>query len=98
MFVTYKGGNNHKHDCFYADRHVTKTAPAVHHDTPKTAHFDKPAVHNNKPAVHNNAVHNNKPAVHNNAVRHDNGRSNANRHIAQATNNRNGSGHFSGRR
>ena len=86
MFVTYKGGNNHKHDRFYADRHVTKTAPAVHHDTPKTAHFDKPAVHNNKPAVHNNAV------------RHDNGRSNANRHIAQATNNRNGSGHFSGRR
>ena len=98
VFVTYKGGNNHKHNRFYADRHVNKPAPAVHHDTPKTAHFDKPAVHNNKPAVHNNAVHNNKPAVHNNAVRHDNGRSNANRHIAQATNNRNGSGHFSGRR
>ena len=79
VFVTYRGGNNHKHDRFYADRHVNKLAPAVHHDTPKTAHFDKPAVHNN-------------------AVRHDNGHSNANRHIAQATNNRNGSGHFSGRR
>ena len=86
VFVTYRGGNNHKHDRFYADRHVNKPVPAVHHDTPKTAHFDKPAVHNNKPAVHNNAV------------RHDNGHSNANRHIAQATNNRNGSGHFSGRR
>ena len=22
VFVTYKGGNNHKHDRFYADRHV----------------------------------------------------------------------------
>ncbi len=30
VFVTYKGGNNHKSDRFYADRHVTK--PAVHHN------------------------------------------------------------------
>ena len=44
VFVTYKGGNNHKHNRFYADRHVNK--PSVHHGNP--------VAHNNKPAVHNN--------------------------------------------
>jgi hypothetical protein len=46
VFVTYKGGNNHKAAHFYADRHVPK--PAVHHNTP-VVHVNKPAVHNNKP-------------------------------------------------
>jgi hypothetical protein len=46
VFVTYKGGNNHKHDRFYADRHVNK--PAVHHKTPA------PAPHNGKPAATHN--------------------------------------------
>ena len=40
VFVTYKGGNNHKHDRFYADRHVrsastlgsSKNKPAVAHN------------------------------------------------------------------
>ncbi len=41
VFVTYKGGNNHKAAHFYADRHVPK--PAVHHNTP-VVHVNKPAV------------------------------------------------------
>ena len=50
VFVTYKGGNNHKHDRFYADRHMAKPAvnhpaPAVHHKAPA------PAPHNGKPAA-----------------------------------------------
>ena len=48
VFVTYKGGNNHRHDRFYADRHVTKPAPAVNHSTPKVHHDNKPAVRNDK--------------------------------------------------
>ena len=40
VFVTYRGGNNHKHDRFYADRHMSK--PAVHHKAPA------PAPHNGK--------------------------------------------------
>ena len=46
VFVTYKGGNNHKAAHFYADRHVPK--PNVHHNTP-VVHINKPAVHSNKP-------------------------------------------------
>ena len=46
VFVTYKGGNNHKHDRFYADRHVNK--PIVHHNNPTAHHGNKPAVHNDK--------------------------------------------------
>ncbi|MBO7130189.1 MAG: hypothetical protein J6W05_10515 [Prevotella sp.] len=100
VFVTYKGGNNHKHDRFYADRHLNKPAPAGHHSTPMAHHNDKPAVHHNAPAPHHNkpAVHNDKPAVHNDkpAVRHD---SKPNRQIAQNVNGaRSNSGHFGGRR
>ena len=93
VFVTYKGGNNHKHDRFYADRHLNKPAPAGHHSTPMAHHNDKPAVHHNAPAPHHNkpAVHNDKPAV-----RHD---SKPNRQIAQNVNGaRSNSGHFGGRR
>ena len=57
VFVTYKGGNNHKAAHFYADRHVPK--PAVHHNTP-VVHVNKPAVHSNKPMGGNP-----KPAVRN---------------------------------
>ena len=100
VFVTYKGGNNHKHDRFYADRHVNKPAPAGHHNTPMAHHNDKPAVHHNAPAPHHDkpAAHNSKPAVHNDkpAVRHD---SKPNRQIAQNVNGaRSNSGHFGGRR
>jgi hypothetical protein len=95
LFVTYKGGNNHKHDRFYADRHVNKPAPAAHHGTPM-AHGNKPAAHHPAPAPHHDkpAVHNNKPAEHNKAMRNA-----PSRQMAQATNtNRSGSGHFGGRR
>lgn len=47
VFVTYRGGNNHKHDRFYADRHMTK--PAVHHPAPAVHHkAPAPAPHNGK--------------------------------------------------
>jgi hypothetical protein len=63
VFVTYKGGNSHKHDRFYADRHVNK--PAVHHNAP-AAHHNAPAAHHNAPAPHNG-----KPAAaHKGADRH----------------------------
>ena len=53
VYVTYKGGNSHKHDRFYADRHVAKPEkPNVHHSTPKM--HDKPAMHNTKPAANGN--------------------------------------------
>ena len=96
VFVTYKGGNNHKHDRFYADRHVNKPAPAAHHGTPM-AHGNKPAAHHPAPAPYHDkpAVHNNKPAEHNNKAM----RNAPSRQMAQATNtNRSGSGHFGGRR
>ena len=48
VFVTYKGGNNHKHDHFYADRHVSKPAP----------NHNKPAVHNDKRTWRNTSVNN----------------------------------------
>ena len=48
VFVTYKGGNNHRDPRFYADRHMPK--PAVHHKAPAPApHHGKPtAAHNNR--------------------------------------------------
>ena len=50
VFVTYKGGNNHKNDRFYADRHMPK--PAVHHPAPAVHHkASAPAPHNGKPAA-----------------------------------------------
>ena len=81
VFVTYKGGNSHKHDRFYADRYVNK--PAVHHNAP-AAHHKAPAAHHNAPAP---APHNGKPA----AAHND--RKGADRHMAMNTNRGNG-GHF----
>ena len=91
VFVTYKGGNNHKADRFYADRHMNK--PSVHHNAPM-AHHDKPAVHNNNVNRHKTMVSSVRPNV-------SNGRSHntTNRAIAQNSHsNRSGSGHFSDRR
>ena len=74
VFVTYKGGNNHKHDRFYADRHVNK--PAVHHRSAMPLGSSKnapaPAPHNGKPA----AAHNDRKG--------------ADRHMAMNTNRGNG--------
>lgn len=53
--VTYKGGNNHRHDRFYADRHVNK--PSVHQGN-TTPHHGKPAVHNDKKTWRNTNVNN----------------------------------------
>ena len=84
VFVTYRGGNNHKPAHFYADRHMPK--PAVHHNAP--------AVHHNTPAAHHNAP---APTPHNgkHGVAH-NDRHGSDRHMAMNTNRGNG-GHF-GRR
>ena len=89
VFVTYKGGNSHKHDRFYADRHVNK--PAVHHRSamPLGSSKNAPVAHHNAPAAHHNAPspHNGKPAA---------AHKGADRHMAMNTNRGNG-GHF-GRR
>jgi hypothetical protein len=87
VFVTYKGGNNHKAAHFYADRHVPK--PAVHHNTP-VVHVNKPAVHSNKPMGGNP-----KPNVRNDnrnwrsnghaSIGNDKGHGAPNRQIAQHT-------------
>ena len=99
VFVTYKGGNSHKHDRFYADRHVNKPAPAVHHNTP-TAHGNKPVAHNNDNKTWRNNGHSN--ANVNNGRGHNAGNGNhntSNRQIAQNTSgHHSGSGHFGGRR
>ena len=55
VFVTYKCGNSHKHDRFYANRHMSK--PAMHHPAPPVhRHAPVPAPHHGKPA----ATHNNR--------------------------------------
>ena len=86
VYVTYKGGNNHKHATHYADRGLNK--PPVHHGNT--------TAHNNKPAVHND----NKTWRNTNATG-GHGHNTSNRQIAQNTHtnrNNNGSGHFGGRR
>ena len=97
VFVTYKGGNSHKHDRFYADRHVNK--PAVHHNAP-TAHGNKPVAHNNDNKTWRNNGHSNVNV--NNGRGHNAGYGNhntPNRQIAQNTSgHHSGSGHFGGRR
>ena len=99
VFVTYKGGNSHKHDRFYADHHVNKPAPAVHHNTP-TALGDKPVAHHNDNKTWRNNGHSN--ANVNNGRGHNAGNGNhntPNRQIAQNTSgHHSGSGHFGGRR
>jgi hypothetical protein len=86
VYVSYRGGNNHKHATHYADRKVNK--PTVHHGNT--------TAHNNKPAVHND----NKTWRNTNATG-GHGHNTSNRQIAQNTHtnrNNNGSGHFGGRR
>lgn len=87
VFVTYKGGNNHKAAHFYADRHVPK--PNVHHNTP-VVHINKPAVHNNKPMGGNPkpVVRNDNRNWHSNghaSIGNDKGHGAPNRQIAQHT-------------
>ena len=98
VFVTYKGGNSHKHDRFYADRHVNKPAPAVHHNTP-TAHGNKPVSHNNDNKTWRNNGHSNANVNNGRGHNADNDNHNTpNRQIAQNTSgHHSGSGHF-GRR
>ena len=88
VFVTYRGGNNRKADRFYADRHVAKPAPK----TPVARHTPAPAAKS-----HNNATWRNTGNARPNMNSRVNGHSNANRQIAQNTNNSR-NGHFGGRR
>ena len=86
VFVTYRGGNNHKPAHFYAHRHMPKPAPAVHHNAP-TTHHKAPTAHHNAPAP---APHHGKPAAHHND------RHGASHHMAM-NNGHSNRGHF-GRR
>ena len=92
VFVTYKGGNNHKHDRFYADRHVSK--PGTHHGNP-TAHHGNPTAHHGKPVAHNDK----KPWRHT-SMNNGHGPGASNHPVAHNTNgnHNNGHGHFEGRR
>ena len=102
VYVTYKGGNNHKHDRFYADRHVEKPTN-VHYGNQTVKNNHKPDVHYGSQTVNNN----HKPVVNNNRSFGNNGHANVmnnsgshgttNRQIAQATNN-NASSKFGARR
>ena len=106
VFVTYRGGNNHKSAHFYADRHVKKPAPAVYHNAP-TAHHNAPAKNTSKNG-HSNANVNigrgHNAGRSSSARLYPEGLKNSthntpNRQIAQNTNgNHSGSGHFGGRR
>ena len=99
VFVTYRGGNNHKSAHFYADRHVKKPAPAVHHNAPA------PPLGSSKNTPKNG--HSNANVNNGRGHNADNGNHNTpNRQIAQKTTvctsrpngHHSGSGHFSGRR
>jgi hypothetical protein len=82
VFVTYRGGNNHKPATHYVDRGPNK--PTVHHGS-TTAHNNKPAVHNDNRTWRNTSGHGNNTSNRQVAQ---------NTH----TNRSNGSGHFGGRR
>ena len=87
VFVTYKGGNNHRDVRFYADRHMPK--PVVHHNVPNNP---KPTVHNNNKNWHSNGHSNVK-------VNNGKGNGTSSRHIAQVTSpNRSNPSHIGGRR
>ena len=88
VFVTYKGGNNHKHDRFYADRHMRSASPLGSSKNKPAVNHKAPAAHHNAPA---SAPHNDKHGVA------KNDRKGADRHMAMNTNRSNG-GHFGGRR
>ena len=86
VFVTYKGGHNKVHGSHYA--HMGKPAPA-----PVAKHAPAPAAKPN-----NNATWRNTGNTRPNMTSRTNGHSNANRQIAQNTNNGSRNSHFGGRR
>jgi len=60
VFVTYKGGNNHRDVRFYADRKVTK--PAVHHaPAPAPHHAKAPVKVDKRHGITNHTLANNTP-------------------------------------
>ena len=60
VFVTYKGGNNHRDVRFYADRKVTK--PAVHHaPAPAPHHAKAPVKVDKRHGISNHTLANNTP-------------------------------------
>ena len=87
VFVTYRGGNNHRDARFYADRHVTK--PNMHHHTATTnhgrptPHHDTPTPRSNDHTWHNTGSHN----THSPQATHNTGSHNT-------YNSHGGSGHF----
>ena len=95
VFVTYKGGHNKVHGSHYAHMHkpAPKTPMAKHGPAPAANHGPAPAA---KP--HNNATWRNTDNARPNMNSRGNGHSNANRQIAQNTNNNSRNGHFGGRR
>ena len=89
VFVTYKGGNNHRDAHFYADRHMSK--PVVNHSTP--------VVHNHKPSVTSDNRNWRNNGHSNGNVNMGRGHGSSNRSIAQAAGaNHTNAGHFGGRR
>ena len=89
VFATYKGGNNHKSNRFYADRHVTKpnTNTGTWHNTNRT----NTTAHTNTSAHTNTTVHTNTSAHTNTTVHTNTGRTHCN---GNGHGNGNGSGHF----
>ena len=60
VFVTYKGGNNHRDVRFYVDRKVTK--PAVHHaPTPAPHHASAPVKVDKRHGISNHTLASNTP-------------------------------------
>jgi hypothetical protein len=60
LFVTYKGGNNHRDVRFYADRKVTK--PAVHHaPAPAPHHAKAPVKVDKRHGISNHTLASNTP-------------------------------------
>ncbi len=60
VFVTYKGGNNHRDVRFYADRKVTK--PAVHHaPAPAPHHAKAPVKVDKRHGISNHTLASNTP-------------------------------------
>ena len=84
VFVSYMGGHNRKPSHFYADRRVTKPAPA-------------PVAHPHNTSKHDKGMRVMNDKGHNNMGNHNNTHM-GNRQIAQNTPNNRTSGHFGGRR
>ena len=97
VFVTYKGGNSHKHDRFYADRHVRSASPL---GSSKNKTSRVPSVASDYRSSGRNNGHSNANVNNDRGHNAGNGNHNTpNRQIAQNTNaHHSGSGHFGGRR